>query len=271
MNEYFVELCGLLFAGSGKPTEGLTYSRLEGWDGRPAVRSKTDVIPGWHGSYAHVAPLVSSPLMELTAAIIAETREEFFRVKRRVESMPHVGLLRASRGDGVWSSQVEIQQIRIPDWNGRTKTTFTIDLIAPDPVRYRDPVVLGPIGLPVQSGGLVLPAAFPWNFGTSVRPAVTLVNDGALPCWPVVRVSGSADHLTVTGGARRVQVGPFDGVLVLDSRERRAWLNGGEVTRELLRRDWHEVAPGESARFSFDAVEPSPDLSLTVEYQIGAW
>lgn len=99
----------------------------------------------------------------------------------------------------------------------------------------------------------------------------TVVNDGAVPVYPAVVVQGSASSITVVGGPRRLGFGAFDGVLRFDSADRRGFLNGGEVTRRMTRRDWPVVPAGESHDFYFSAVDPSPDLSLTVEYRIGAW
>lgn len=170
-----------------------------------------------------------------------------------------------------WSRDVVVDEFAPEDARGTGFARFAIDLTAPDPVRYRDPVMLGPAGLPVREGGLSLPEEFPWDFGTSVVPSLEVVNDGSVPVLPVVRVRGAADSVVVHGGPRRVAFGQFAGELVIDSRERRAWLNGGDVTRHLTRRDWHTVAGGERAGFFFEAVNPSPNIALTVEYRIGVW
>lgn len=268
----FVEVCGIGFGGDHNPVGGLIYQQLIDWDGRPQARGGGNSIPGGHGVFARTQELRESRVISVEAAIVADSADEYFLVKRRVENMPMFGEMRVDQGDGVWVRSIEVESISIPDAWGGTETLFTIDMIAPDPVRYRDPVVLGPAGLPVRSGGLVLPRSFPWDFGTSVTPRLPVVNGGSLPVYPRFTVRGAADAVTVHGGPRSVQFGPFDGELVFDSLQRRAWLDGVEVTRQLVRRDWPVVSPGEAQDFFFEAVNPTPDTVLeSVEYRIGVW
>lgn len=265
-----VEICGLGFSGGEVPEAGLMFTELVDWDGVPGYRGDSDPIPGANGSYRRTNIVRLSRAISVNAAIVTDSPEEFIAVRRRVETLPTQGEMRVDMGDGYWSRHVEIEAIKIPDARAGAEVEFTIDLTAPDPVRYRDPVMVGPVGLPVQVGGLVLPAAPPWDLGMSARPVGTVVNDGSVPVLPRVTVTGSGGGLTVFGGPRRLEFGPFSGTLVMDARERRAWLNGVDVTRSLLRRDWPTVPAGVSHDFYFDAVDASPETALSVEYRIGA-
>lgn len=249
----------------------LVYQKLAGWDGVPDSRGKNDSIPGRHGQYAATQVLREARAITLTGAIITDSTERFFDLKRQIEAVSSVCVMSVDQGDGAWVRGVEIDNIEIPDFHTRTMTTFSVDMVAPDPVRYRDVSVLGPVGLPVREGGLRLPEAFPWNFGRDIRSVLTVVNDGGLPVFPVVRITGSAASVVVSGGPRRVGFGAFEGELVFDASDRRALLNGGDVTRRMTRRDWPMVPPGVSHDFTFVAGSPSPDFLMTVEYQIGVW
>lgn len=266
-----IEISGIGFSGATDPESGLVYRELRDWDGRPDARGGGDAIPGGQGVYARTAEYRESRAITVQAAIVTDSTSEYFEMKRRVESMPMFGEMRVDQGDGYWVRQVEVESIDIPDAHTRTWTPFTIDLVAPDPARYRDPVSLGPVGLPVRDGGLELPSAFPWDFGTSSRPVLTVVNDGKLPVYPVLRVTGSADSITIQGGPRRVEFGAFSGTLLIDNLQRRAWVNGRDVTRQLVRREWQQVPPGGTQEFFFEAVSPSADLLMTGEYRIGVW
>lgn len=218
--------------------------------------------------------------MLLKGAAIGRTPAEASSMLEQVEAACGGApvLMRVCDDTGVWSRMVEAVMLT-PDerWN-RPRVPFQIDLIAPDPVRYSDPLTVGPVGLPVREGGLVLPAAFPWDFGKSIRPVGTLANTGALPIYPRMILSSStpggvasAGGVVVHGGPQWLSFGAFSGTLVFDSLERRAWLNGVDVTRDVIRRDWPAVPAGVSADFFFVADDPSPDLVLTVEYRIGVW
>lgn len=265
----FVEYAGVRFEGS--MFAELTYSKLSGWDGIPEGRGGGDPIPGSHGVYARTDVLRESRAIVLTANIIADSAGRFFELKRMLEALPSTGELRVDQGDGVWSRQVEIQHMPIPDFHTRTVTEFTIDMVAPDPVRYRDPVMLGPVGLPVRSGGLRLSERFPWNFGTSIVPVLTVVNGGTRPTFPIVTVTGAGSSLSVMCGPRRIEFGAWSGEFVIDNRERRAFLNGADVTRGLIRREWQEIPAGASWDLTYDVADADPATQMFATYQEGAW
>lgn len=265
----FVEYAGVRFEGSSFAE--LTYSDLAGWDGIPEGRGGGDSIPGGHGVYARTEVLRESRAIVLTANLIADSAERFFELKRMLEALPPVGELRVDQGDGAWSRQVEIQHMPIPDFHTRTITEFTIDMIAPDPVRYSDVLPFGPVGLPVLEGGLFLPASLPWDLGVADLQVAEVTNAGSLPMHPVVTLQGSASSVVVHGGPRVLSFGAFEGTLVLDSLQRRAFLNGADVTRQLVQRGWFLLPPGETHGFSFEAVAPSPGLYMSGEYRIGVW
>lgn len=271
----WVEIGGVLLHGAppdpGVPFRGLMHSTLTGWRGLSGARGSDDPIPGAHGSFEQSEILRSERSMALTGAAIGADPAEASAYLEQLESAlaDRVVPLRVCDDTGVWSRRIEVEAFQPAErWN-RARVPFTIDMIAPDPARYRDPVFLGPIGLPVQEGGLILPAAFPWDFGTATRPVGVLVNDGTVPVLPRMVLQGAADAVTVHGGPRRLEFGTFTGELTFDSTERRAWLAGVDVTRDVIRRDWPVVPASVSADFFFVATNPSPDLTLTVEYQIG--
>lgn len=265
-----IEISGIGFSGTTDPESGLVYRELRDWDGRPDARGGGDAIPGGQGVYARTAEYRESRAITVQAAIVTASTVEYFEVKRRVESMPMFGEMRVDQGDGYWVRQVEVESIDIPDAHTRTWTPFTIDLVAPDPARYRDSVMAGPVGPPSRAGGLVFPAAFPWDFGSEVRDVATVTNSGAVPVWPRVVLTGAATQVKVSAGPGLLMFGQFDGVLVFDARERRAFLDGVDVTRRMLRREWPQIPAGQSQDFYFEAVDPV-GLLMTVEYRIGAW
>ena len=267
---HVVVIGGVQF-GASRPIDGLVFTGLTDWDGKPDARGEGDPIPSRNGIFPRVDLYRQSRAVSVEGAVIADSLTEFHEVRRRLESLPDVTDISVDVGDGVWSRGVEVRSIKVDDFRGDTATTFLIDMVAPDPVRYRDVVVLGPVGLPVLDGGLFLPASMPWDLGTDVRSVLTVVNDGALPCYPVVRLSGSASSVTVLAGPRRLGFGAFTGDLVFDAGDRRAFLNGADVTRQMTRRDWPVVPAGVTHEFSFEAVAPSPDFRMSVEYRIGAW
>lgn len=169
----FVEYEGIRF--EGEQFAELTYSSLKGWDGVPESRGSGDPIPGANGSFGRARVLRESVALVLTANIIADSEARFFELKRRIEAMPAIGMLRVDQGDGVWSRRVEVQHVDIPDFHKRTSAQFTVEFLAPDPLRYRDPVTLGPVGLPVRGRPGVPPVVVDVNWGPSFHGPTTPV------------------------------------------------------------------------------------------------
>ena len=276
METHKVELGGITlhgYADMPDPFVGLAVTAVNGWRGLPGARGDGDPIPGGHGSYAATRVLREERSIEVRGASIAASERAAVAMLDALEAevAGQPVMMRVHDADGVWWRMVEVETVQVVGaWN-RDRVIFAIDAIAADPRRYRDPIMAGPVGLPSQVGGLVLPKAFPWDFGVSVRGVATVDNAGAIPIFPRITVQGSGDDLLVVGGARRLQFAAFDGTMVFDSKQRRAWLNGVDVTRSLLRREWPQVAAGERADFMFEATNPNPDTTLTVEYLIGAW
>lgn len=273
MDEVFaLQLGGISFQG-GAGNDGCYVRGIVGWDALPDARGSLDAIPGSDGSFRAVDLYRESRVVTVVGVLAAGDRAGVEALRARLMAILKAhATLTVTDELGTLSSEVRVDSISFSDegtW--ATWIDFTIDLVAPDPVRYRDMLTVGPVGLPTQVGGLVLPSAFPWHFGTSSREVATVVNDGTVPVLPRVTVAGSAASVTILGGPYRLEFGAFDGVLVFDSLDRRVWLNGTDVTRQLVRRDWPVVAAGVTAEFSFEAVSPSPNISLLVEYSIGVW
>lgn len=273
MSDVFaLQLGGISFEG-GAGNDGYYVRSITGWDALPSARGSLDAIPGADGSFQRVDIWRDSRVITIEGVMAAGTRDAVEARRAHLMAMLKASaVLRVTDELGTLSAHVDVEDIDPTDHGAwATWIDFTIDLIAPDPVRYRDMLTVGPVGLPSRSGGLILPSAFPWNFGSESREVATVTNTGELPVLPRMVVTGSAASITVHGGPYRLAFGAFDGVLVFDSLERRAFLNGTDVTRDLVRRDWPVVAAGATSEFSFEAVSPSPDISLTVEYLIGVW
>lgn len=252
-------------------SSGFTIGSFDGWDDGPTPRSGADLIPEADGAFEVARTYLAPRVMTLSGLLLdgpdAQVDASRFRA---IHSAGQPQLLQVVDRDGVWTLSVGVEEAILRPIVGGL-CSYSLTLIARDPVKYTDELALGPVGLPTHTGGLILPKVFPWEFGVTDRGDVTLVNDGSVPVLPRVVVSGSADGIVVHGGPRRLEFGAFSGELVLDSRDRRAWLNGVDVTRLLLRRDWYEVPAGASQEFFFVAEDPSADTVMTVQYRIGAW
>ena len=269
---HWVQVGSQYFAG-GDGSVGLFIESVRGLDELPDARASLDRVPQAHGSFEPTSVWRDSLAITVSGTIHGEDRADAER-RRDVLKNELAGMLdmRFSDTTGIWNMRVRVDNVRPADMGAwSSMIPFTIDMIAPDPVRYRDPVMLGPVGLPVRSGGLRLPERFPWHFGTSIMPVLKLVNGGTRPTFPIVTVTGAGSALTVTCGPRRIEFGAWSGEFVIDNRDRRAFLNGADVTRGLIRREWQEIPAGGSWDLTYDVADADPATQMFATYQEGAW
>lgn len=277
----YIELFGVTLSGVKAPTDGLYWTELEGWWGLPDLKSNSDSIPGAHGSFRRHYSYRESRSITLTGHILADSNAGLVAVRDRLEralSSSVDGVMRVvTTSYGAWSRTVEVDTLEIEPDHGRSYTKFTVDMVANDPIRYMDGVMIGPVGLPVKHGGLRLPKRFPWNFGDGRTLArLTVHNVGSAPLYPTVFVSGGFSTLVVrdlTGGSSLEYGAPVESgqQITLDSRNSQAVIGGRSVTRNMTRREWFEIPPGESHTFEFRVTGRVGDPMMSIWYEIGAW
>ncbi|MFJ4166285.1 hypothetical protein ACIPY5_12075 [Microbacterium sp. NPDC089698] len=275
----WIELCGITLSGSGGPDAGLVWEDLTGWWGLPNIRGQQSNIPGGHGSFARSALYRDSRVITLKGHIVAYDRAAFNEVRDGLVAAlsQSIGLMRVATDEGIWERNVEIDTLSIDPDHGRTATSFTVDMVSPDPRRYGPVQSVGPVGLPVHLGGVRLPKRMPWNFGsTSGGSRLVISNGGSIPLSPVITVTGGGfSQLSVVDiTAARQLILQLPGVtsadVVLDSATHRVYVGGQEVTRLLSTRQWFEVPAGETHRFRFEAPGAVGPL-MTGSFRIGAW
>lgn len=266
----------------GAPTEypyrGLMLSRLPGWRGLPGARGSLDPVPGAHGAYSATEVLRDPRSMEIRGAAVGETAGVASQLLGDLESAlaEKVVELRVSDTDGVWSRMVEVEAFTPAETWNRPRVTFTIDLIAPDPLRYRDPVTVGPLGRQKVVGGLRFPGRFPWSFGQMVGDTqLEVPNAGSVPMFPVLHIAGGFSGVTVTDRTtgRTVSFGAVarGETLTIDVKSRRASVNGRDESRRLVKRGWPVIQPESTGVFTAVYESPTGDPTLSVESCEGAW
>lgn len=283
MDEYkWAELGGVTlhgFAAGAGPFTGLMVSNIPGWRGLSGARGDGDPIPGANGVYETIRTLREGKSFALIGAAIADTEAEASALLATLEGA--VGgapvMMRVHDATGAWWRRVEILNLTPADRWAERRIPFVIDLFAMDPVRYRDPVTLGPVGLPSKDGGLELPEEFPWFFGGGQsKPQIVVENTGTVPLYPVIRVTGGFGGVTVrdmTGGrSLELPMAFAEGSeVVFDSRNSRALRNGREVTIAMTRRQWPVIPKGATHVFDFRVTAPSGSPQMFIDIEIGAY
>ncbi|ODA90215.1 hypothetical protein ATY41_10665 [Leifsonia xyli subsp. xyli] len=157
-----------------------------------------------------------------------------------------------------------------PDYGGN-QFTFTVDLVAFDPLMY-GPDQSYSTGVPMSGGGLLFPlgtnrntglvdATAPyWDFGADGSSGrVSFTNTGTAPTWgALTATSGLSSGFTVTdvttGQTVRFERVLPDGSLVqINQRTGRAWIDSpsNDVSVHLTGRDFFQVGPGETHQIQF--------------------
>lgn len=276
----YIELFGATLAGVKRPDQGLYWTDLTGWWGLPDLRGETDDKPGTHGRFVRTQYLRSSRVLTLTGHILAGSNRELMAVRDRLESKlaEGYGLMRVVTSEyGAWDRMVEIDTLDIEPDHGKHYVKFTVDMVAPDPRRYGPEQLVGPVDLPVSTGGVNLPQRMPWNFGSTTQESRLIVsNGGAIPVYPTILVSGGFDSVTVvdiTGGRRLSLQWPIPAgeTLALDSGARRATMGVSDITRWMTNRQWFEILPGDTHEFRFEALGPIDSPQMWARFKIGAW
>lgn len=258
------------------PFVGLAVSAVNGWRGLPGARGSSDPIPGAHGSYQSARVLREERSIEIRGAAIALTESAALAMLDALEAAV-AGVpvaMWVTDEQGSWVRFVEVETVQVIGNYASNRVRFAIDAIASDPRRYSAEEFVGPIELPKQVGGLTFPAAFPWTFGTKSGGTAELHNRGTADLFPKLEVSGgSFDSVTISVGGSRIEFGSLSEgqTLVVDSKQRRAFVDGVDVTRELLKREWPSLKPGETQTVSFACESATGDPTLVIWFQIGAW
>lgn len=102
---------------------------------------------------------------------------------------------------GVRSATVRVMQGAAVEWAAPHRFRYTIQLVAPDPLKY-GPAVFATTTLAASAGGtgLVFPLAFPLDFGVppGVTPgAIALANAGSASYFPRLRIDGPVTNPVV--------------------------------------------------------------------------
>jgi hypothetical protein len=157
---------------------------------------------------------------------------------------------------------------------GLGRITTAAAFVALDPTVYSGDEHQVQVGLPSDTGGLVLPLTVPFTVAaTFTAGRADLTNAGTKDAPLALRIDGPASEPTVT---LLTDTGPLtlrvlfdidDGQwLDLDTKARTALLNGEVSRRGLVSGDWPLLPPGTS-ELAFNAALFDPDARLTATWR----
>ena len=255
-------------------------TKEEGWSTSPALRLSLVDRPEREGAFD--SPSYRSPrVITLEGSAVAPDRSAKEGAKDRLAAVLNDGgplrLLVVTEPHVTRQVLVRLSsETKISDRkNGLFD--FSLQMTAPDPVRYSAALNVASCPLPTSSGGVVFPLTFPLDFGQGASGgSLNLENRGTAPSWPVWRISGPCTDPVIINPATGEQLGfgltvQSGEVLVVDSDARTVLLQSTASRRSFLLPDseWFPLRPG-SNRIGFRAAQNEPAARLTAEWR-HAW
>jgi hypothetical protein len=250
----------------------------DGWAGTPEIRLELVSRPQRDGSF-DAPSFRSARVITLAGTAVAPDPDTKERAKDRLAALLADGsaladLLVAERTVQRRARVRLSGPTRIAD---QTPYTFawSVQLTAPDPIRYGAAAHAASCGLPRPGTGLVFPLAWPVKFGEPSGGSLLLGNAGTATAWPVWTIAGPCDQPAI----RNVSTGSWlafglrlaDGdELVVDVAARTVRLGGASRRAALLPGSrWFGLPPGDTA-VTFDALRTDTSALLAVTWP-DAW
>lgn len=272
------ELGDLVMQG-GPVSSGFYFSELTDWYSLTDSKSPVNERPQANGAFNIGNDYRQSAVISVKGGYLGDARVDVQAAKRTLTAAAGGGrpvTARHTEDDESSTRVVSVRSMPIDDDHGRTEMTFTIDMVAADPLRYGDPVV-SVTGVPVASGGLIFPlgsGAALIDFGTGgASGRISVSNPGTAPVFAPFEVSGGLSLGFVVTDVTTGQVIEFDRQIPLGStvfvnqRTGRAYIDapGNDVSGSLTSKQWFAIGPGETHDIQFQplgSVTGTPTLTF---------
>jgi len=251
----------------------------DGWSGPPEVRLELASRPQRDGSF-DAPSFLAARVITLGGTAIAPDPDTKERAKDRLAALLADGStladLTVQERTVQRSARVRLSgQTKIAD---QTPYTFawSVQLTAPDPVRYGTVPQAASCGLPQPGHGLTFPlTGWPLDFGEPSGGSLALTNAGTATTAPVWTIAGPCDQpiiRDVSGGtwlAFGLQLADGDR-LVVDVAARTVRLGGASRRAALMPgSSWFGLRPGLTG-VTFDALRTDAPAVLSVTWR-DAW
>jgi hypothetical protein len=227
-------------SGSGTVDDaGLRWllESVTGWDNPPASTAEATNRAGAAG--ADLAPGYDGPrLLTVVGSVAGDWATTNAAYRRLMSQIPVSDLATMVIGGAGPDMQAKIRRNGEPLATGnQSALSFSLALIAPDPLRYGTTALSQDTGLPRTVGGLSLPLSLPLSVGaTSASGRLTLINEGDKETPVLLGIAGPCPPCAVThlGSGKRLVIPdaiPAGTTLILDSAKGQALLDDGTTIR----------------------------------------
>ncbi|HWO58541.1 MAG TPA: phage tail protein [Umezawaea sp.] len=268
------------WAGNTVDGDGVEWwvTKEDGWSSGPGVRLEMSERPQRDGSF-DAPSFRSARVVTLEGTAIAPDEDARERAKDRIAAV---------LADGSGLAELSVRErtvtrralVRLSAGTKVIDTTpvsfdWSVQLTAPDPLRYGSEPHQVSCGLPKPGAGISFPLAFPLEFGEPADGSLAAANAGTTVAWPVWTITGPCTQPVIrndsTGERLAFSLNLADGdVLVVDTAARTVFLGGASRRAALLPRSaWFGLPPGNST-ISFGAFDNTASARLTVSWR-DAW
>jgi hypothetical protein len=268
------------WAGNVVDADGVEWwvTKEDGWSSGPGVRLELADRPQRDGAF-DAPSFRSARVITLEGTAVAPDEDTRERAKDR---------LAAVLADGSAPSELVVRErtvtrralVRLSAGTKVVDTTpvsfdWSLQVTAPDPLRYGADVHELSCGLPRPGQGIKFPLGFPLVFGQAEGGSLALGNAGTAPARPVWTITGPCTQPVIrndsTGERLAFSLSLAEGdVLTVDTAARTVFL--GEASRRSVlqpRSSWFGLPPGSTA-IGFAAFDNTQAGTLTVRWR-DAW
>jgi hypothetical protein len=268
------------WAGNTVDGDGVEWwvTKEDGWSSGPDVRLELSDRPQRDGSF-DAPSFRSARVITLEGTAIAPDEDSKERAKDRIAAV---------LADGRRLAEMTVAErtvtrgaaVRLAAGAKVVDTTpisfeWSLQMTAPDPLRYGVEAYTASCGLPRPGAGLAFPVGFPLQFGDAQGGSLAVANAGTAVSWPLWTITGPCAQPVIrndsTGERLAFGLRLLEGdVLTVDVAARTVWLGGASRRAALLPRSaWFGLPPG-STSIGFDAFDTQESGTLTAVWR-DAW
>jgi hypothetical protein len=268
------------WSGNTVDSEGVEWwvTKEDGWSSGPDVRLELSDRPQRDGSF-DAPSFRSARVITVEGTAIAPDEDTKERAKDRVAAVlaDGSGLAELSVAERTVTRRALVRLAAGAKIVDVTPISFewSLQMTAPDPLRYGVDVRTASCGLPQPGTGIGFPLAFPLQFGDAEGGSLALANAGTAVAWPLWTIAGPCTQPVIrndsTGERLAFALRLLEGdTLTVDVAARTVWLGGASRRAALLpRSSWFGLAPG-STSIGFDAFDDQESGTLAVVWR-DAW
>lgn len=258
-------------------------AKITGWDDAPQIRAgvedRSQQDGGWDGSgfYSPRVITIEGVVVQQSHADAKAVADQLMALSPRQSHLLKVD----NDAIGLRTATVRVTVGAVLEWIGGEAFTYTLQLTAPDPLKYGHDITNSTTLTTTGGGtGLTYPLAYPRDYGATggITPGMLFAtNDGTADYWPRIKITGPVTNpvLTVneTGDSFRFNGTVEDGqTLDVLCADRRVVLNGYASRRFLaeVSGSWLSIPPG-GATLSVAADSTGTGAKFEIFYFEGAW